>query len=329
MMDEKKASFTAASQLPVKILHHGKLLMSLLYHQKIIPLHLQLNPTNRCNLNCSFCSCSERDKSQELPLESLAEIIDGWILAGGEAVTITGGGEPLLYREINPLIIYLKQNKIDIGLVTNGTLLAKQKKEILSKLTWCRISHTDERPFDETYRRELADVIIDNPNVDWAFSYVLTSKPNYDILAKVVDFANKNYLTHVRVVSDLLAINRIPAMDKVRQELQARNVDDKLVIYQGRKEWTKGAEKCLISLLKPVIAPDGTIHPCCGEMYRKAHPSRNFDADACMGNGIDLPEIISKQKYFDGSSCERCYYSDYNDLLESLLLTKIKHWKFV
>jgi hypothetical protein len=43
---------------------------------------------------------------------------------------------------------------------------------------------------------------------------------------------------------------------------------------------------------------------------------------------LDLEKIYENQSYFNGSICVKCYYNDYNYLL-NLLMTDIKHVQFV
>ncbi|MBI2114386.1 MAG: hypothetical protein HYT85_04790 [candidate division NC10 bacterium] len=62
------------------------------------PLHLQVEPTSRCNLSCSFCSrlLSVR-KGGDMPLGKFKEIFDA---VKPRRTTWAGRGEPLLARDI-------------------------------------------------------------------------------------------------------------------------------------------------------------------------------------------------------------------------------------
>ncbi len=320
-----KESYTAASTFPSKLLHQ-----KVIKNGKIIPLHLQLSPTNACNLNCDFCSCSDRDKKKQLSLEQIAKIVDLCEDRGTSAITITGGGEPLMHPQINEIITYgVKRSSsnhyhkpIEIGLVTNGILLDKLNNH--NNLTWCRISSDDNR--SPTYDK-IEQALLINSQTDWAFSHVITKNPNYKIIKELIEFANENNFTHVRLVSDLCDLDNAPNMEKVRGKLNRLGIDDSKVIYQGRKEYTKGVKNCYISLLKPIIAPEG-VFPCCGVQYAIHGQPRDMIDELKMGDLKDLPEILDDQKYFCGSKCITCYYSQYNDTL-SKLLNKPKHINFV
>jgi len=314
-----KDSYTAASAFPTKLLY-----ITSVEKGRIKPLHIQLIPTNACNLNCSICSCSDRDKKKKLTLEQIIKIIDISFKKGTKSITITGGGEPLTYKSINSVIKYASYGGIKIGLVTNGLLLDRLKCH--DNLTWCRISSSDDRI--PAYNK-IKEAIKINPETDWAFSHVVTKKPNYEVINDLIEFSNENNFTHVRLVSNLNDLENVPSMHQIKENLRLKRpflIDDK-VIYQDRKNPTKGTEKCYISLLKPVISPEG-IFPCCGAQYAIHNQKHDMIDKMKMGNLEDLNEIIEKQKYFDGSVCDICYYSQYNQALEKLLI-KPDHLEFV
>jgi len=324
-MIDKTSSYTAANTFPVKVLKHKDVPDRF---GKIPPIHIQLNPTNVCNLDCEPCSCAKRNKKLEVDFEKLKVLMYDFALMGCRSITITGGGEPLLYSKINELIDCLFGLNIQIGLVTNGTQFEKLNYISLKKIKWIRISHMDYRPFNFKYRGYLTKYMFDTDMIDWAFSYVISDKPNFDNICQVVNYANTKSFTHVRIVSDLLDLKHIPDMDLIKESLNYAGIPDDLVIYQGRKEFVHGREKCLISLLKPVIGADGKLYPCCGSQYSMNPPSEDYDKSMCMGPAENFYEIYQKQKHFDGSQCIRCYYDDYNKLLE-LKTAQVEHTEFV
>ena len=66
-----RKSYTATNSFPVKILSNINLMKSIAQKKRVIPFHVQLNPTNRWNLNCGFCSCASHDKRLEIPFKNL------------------------------------------------------------------------------------------------------------------------------------------------------------------------------------------------------------------------------------------------------------------
>lgn len=297
---------------------------------KIIPWHVQLNPCNSCNFHCGFCGCSNRDKDAMMPYSEMEEMIRLFRSLGMSCVTITGGGEPILYPHLPKLLKLLHKLKVEVGLVTNGSLLHKLSVADLNRVRWCRISCSDELPQQINIEKWLASVdsaVIKDSCIDWAFSYVLSRTPNFLLLKKIIDYANVHEFTHVRVVSDLFDLASVPEMSVIREELLRLGVDVNCVIFQGRKKYLVGGKPCYISLLKPVVGADGSLYPCCSIQYSEETPSRDYGESMCMGNWRDLPKLIEKQQFFNGEKCIRCYYGEYQYLGE--LVKPLEHMEFV
>lgn len=323
----RRSSFTAANAYPFKIFKDKELLAAL-RAGKIIPIHVQLNPTNVCNLNCSFCSCSKREKHLALDFRVMAHLIDRLKSLGCKAVTVTGGGEPILYPNFSRMITLLRQNGINVGLVSNGEALGTVPESDLTKVTWCRISCSDDRLLQGRLLQNIEAAVLKAPGVDWAFSYVVTEKVNTKNLSDFIAFANAYNFTHVRVVSDLLNLEGVGSMDFVKYALAGMGADLSRVVFQGRKEYKPGQKKCLISLLKPNIGADGFIYPCCGVQYAKKDMDLDYAKSMRLGSVNEIMKIYEDQAHFDGSVCSRCYYSEYNEVLE-LLMSEMKHESFV
>ena len=284
----------------------AKLLKILNFQDKPHPIHLQFNPTNLCNLNCEFCSCKDVDRNKELSFGEIEREIKKFKELGGLSVTITGGGEPTIHGDIDRIIELMHNLGLKIGMVTNGTLLDRVKN--LNLLTWCRISANN-----GSWR--ISEEIIKNIKIDWALSYVFceNTKRTQDEVNGLIEFANRNEnITHLRIVSDIFNPIYIPKFE-----------NDRKVIYQNRQKYVRGAKKCWISMIKPVLDADGYYYPCCGTQYAKFGMSRKMHEDMRMGTTIsDIKEP------FDGSSCDKCYYWKYNELME-YGFKNYKHTEFV
>lgn len=318
-------SYTAASSFPIKVAINESIIAAA-KNGFIPPVHMQLNPTNKCNLNCQFCSCAGRDKNQELDIKLAFSIMEEFVELGMESVTITGGGEPLLYPYLFAIISYLHMRGVKVGLVTNGILLSKQNPVMLDMLTWCRISHSDERKFTSRYEADISR-IRDKVNIDWAFSYVVGTTPDYSNVAKIIEYANEKNFTHVRLVADLYDVEDVP-MKEVERQMKERGIDDGKVIYQARVDSTPGGP-CYIGFLKPVVGPDSKIYTCCGAQYAFPGDYRCYPEQLCLGDAMNIVDIYEKSSMpFDGSICQTCYYMNYNRLLGSML-GNIDHKEFV
>ncbi len=100
--------------------------------------HIQWHITNLCNLRCKHCYQDDFSKDKDLDLEGLKKIsknifetLEQW----GKTLCINlTGGEPLLKKELIPLLGYLDQSMIldEIGIITNGLLI---DQELIDKLS--------------------------------------------------------------------------------------------------------------------------------------------------------------------------------------------------
>jgi MoaA/NifB/PqqE/SkfB family radical SAM enzyme len=323
-MSQMTSAYTSASgDFPYKLLKSKDLILSMLENKRILPLHLQLNPTNKCNLNCSFCSCSERDKELELSFDNIQHLVRKFCDMGCKSVTITGGGEPLMHSRIDEILQYFSDAGVDIGLVTNGFLLPRVTQ--LEDITWLRVSVSD-----ETRIFKLFDCIDrafkEEDKIDWSFSYVVSKNPDVGNISKVLAYADEHKFTHVRIVNDIL--RPLCDLGELRREVLNTGVNDRLAIWQDRQHYSVGTERCLISLLKPVVDARGDIFPCCGAQYASEIPARDYSQSMRMGNIHDIDEIWENQKCFNGSDCVKCYYEHYNVALRSII-DDIEHVNFV
>jgi cyclic pyranopterin phosphate synthase len=96
--------------------------------------NLRISVTDRCNLRCTYCMPEEvvfMDRSELLTLEEIAQFVRLAVPLGIDKVRLTGG-EPLMRRGLAQLVRLLAaiEGIRDIGLTTNGLLLAEHAQEL-------------------------------------------------------------------------------------------------------------------------------------------------------------------------------------------------------
>lgn len=84
--------------------------------------------TNKCNLNCSFCSEIKKQK-KEMTVDEFETIIFK-IKEYTDYIYLHVKGEPLLHSKLDNLLTICDDNNMYVNITTNGTLL-KERKEIL------------------------------------------------------------------------------------------------------------------------------------------------------------------------------------------------------
>lgn len=113
------------------------------------PIHIRIKPTNVCSHNCWYCAY-KADNLQLgkdmigkdfIPKEKMMEIIDDVAEMGVQAITFSGGGDPLCYPYILDAVRKLSRTSVSFALLTNGSLLQDEVAEIFAHNgTWLRVS---------------------------------------------------------------------------------------------------------------------------------------------------------------------------------------------
>ncbi len=131
----------------LKIFGHLNELQKVKNGERIAPVYVRIKPTNRCNQNCYYChykhpylTLDQYHPADEISREKMLEIIQDFKEIGVKAVTFSGGGEPLLYPHIEETMEAVLEAGIDLSIITNGSLLAGRKAQLLAKAKWVRIS---------------------------------------------------------------------------------------------------------------------------------------------------------------------------------------------
>jgi cyclic pyranopterin phosphate synthase len=96
--------------------------------------NLRVSVTDRCNLRCTYCMPEDvtfRPKDELLTFEEITHFVRVAAGLGVSKVRLTGG-EPLLRRDLHVLVQMLVgiPGLADIGLTTNGLLLASQAQRL-------------------------------------------------------------------------------------------------------------------------------------------------------------------------------------------------------
>ena len=95
---------------------------------------LFIHLTNSCNLSCHHCytASNAQKKSNFLSYHVVTGMIDELADKGGSSITLSGG-EPLLHPDIKNILVYAAR-RLEIRLLTNGTLLDSEWAEFLADL---------------------------------------------------------------------------------------------------------------------------------------------------------------------------------------------------
>lgn len=133
----------------LKLFRHPDRLAALLENRPAPPVHVRIKPINRCNHNCWYCAYradnlalgEDMDLEDRIPLNKMLEIADDLVEMRVAAVTFSGGGEPLLYKELPDIIEKLRSGGVRIGALSNGSNLRGRMADAFARHgAWIRIS---------------------------------------------------------------------------------------------------------------------------------------------------------------------------------------------
>ena len=114
--------------------------MSNIYCNKLIKIikdmelpYLRISVTNTCNAKCSICYNEGQDKEKYngISLEKYKKVAKLFTSHFNPPRVVLTGGEPLLVPNLYEIINIYKSHKYNVGLITNGILLDKNKQSKL------------------------------------------------------------------------------------------------------------------------------------------------------------------------------------------------------
>jgi MoaA/NifB/PqqE/SkfB family radical SAM enzyme len=116
------------------------------------PVRMELHPTDSCNLNCIFC-WKRKEKNptkKELSETKLLQVVKEAARLGVMEWIVSGGGEPLMRKEVTLKVLKeIKKYKMWGLLTTNGTLLEEKDAEKLVKMGWDQVQFSIDGPNKE------------------------------------------------------------------------------------------------------------------------------------------------------------------------------------
>ena len=82
------------------------------------PYHVEIYPSDRCNIDCFFCSTASLRGDDELPLVRIEELVAEMKAAGTRSIRFAGGGEPLFHRKTKDLLRMVTKSGLPIENIT-------------------------------------------------------------------------------------------------------------------------------------------------------------------------------------------------------------------
>ncbi|MDR1043553.1 MAG: radical SAM protein [Candidatus Adiutrix sp.] len=126
------------------------------------PLHLDIDPTNRCNLSCSMCprtyylkegrpDWNPEGRLGDMDFGLYRRLIEEGAQEGLKSVKLNFLGEPLLYSRLEDMVSLAAEAGLWVMINTNATLLSREKSRRLLEAGLSDIFFSFDSPYPAEY----------------------------------------------------------------------------------------------------------------------------------------------------------------------------------
>jgi len=320
------------------------------------PISIDIDPSNRCNYNCPWCNAFDymQGEKKDISKDHLFRLADFWAEWGVKSACVAGGGEPLMNPATPEFLIRMKNNGIQSGVITNGSLINPRVAEVLAEsCRWVGVSM--DAGTSETYMEAKGisntgafDRVIRNmvmvaeeirrlkSDCDLCYKYLLHPLNADEILEAVViakQIGVKDF--HLRPVGwdnltktkgkDQIHFEKL--MDKINSQIEEamKLEDENFRVFGIRHKFNPvfkrkiNFKRCWAAPLILTFGADGNCHLCFDVRGRK---------DLILCSHYPDPKEVLKHwnsdrhkemlKNVDVAKCPRCTFGPYNEIVEQV-----------
>ena len=296
----------------------------------VISTHI--SPEGTCNLHCSYCSVKKRNQELRISPSTIHRYVLKLQSRGLKAVILTGGGEPLLYPYITPLVHWLgMERKLKLALITNGTVSDKLNDEVWKHFSWIRVS----------INRELMSKISIptkhlNRNCIVGGSKVVTFKDTLDDMHQAVEVADRIGARYVRVLPDCTQKDEDVNQAHLRIDELLAELDDPRFFRQHKRKASPKCKKCHQAYFRPYLSEEvfkgtqesGSVYPCDSVVLNSQ--ATRFEQKYQLCRAADVLEFMEGRigQSFDASKdCPGCVFTENVNMLDDWKNTGIDRFK--
>jgi MoaA/NifB/PqqE/SkfB family radical SAM enzyme len=284
-----------------------------------VPLRVTQYITERCNLDCLYCSRHESG-GQELATDEVKSLMASFRKAG-TLFWAFNGGEALMRDDIGDLVNFAKNLGLFVNISTNGTLLARNYREIRNA-DLINITLEGPKEIHDEMRSRSYDMMckgveaLARNGIRFTFTTQINNR-NIDSLGFILNFAER-YQT--KVVFQPIRIQKedgeaksralFPTREKMQQTMdylllektKGRHVASSAnFLRQIKASWPTGRPdmNCWAGKLYCSITPEGAVTACCDTLQ----------AARKEGNGRQPKNAVEDFYLLPAFQCSTCYAS--------------------
>ena len=181
-----------------------------------MPPSVQIEVTTKCNIGCRLCLRTidpARVVDSDMPLDFFKSIISQ-LKGKTRSISLVGLGEPMLHPEIFSIIRFAKENKIEVSLIDNFTLINREKSLALidSGLDYLYVSfdNVSKEAFEDRRTGACFETVVENIK--------LFVKTKNEVKSKKPVFFFKSTISHSNFAE-------IPQLVKFAEDLGADGIN--------------------------------------------------------------------------------------------------------
>jgi hypothetical protein len=244
---------------------------------------------------------------------------------------LTGGGEPLLYRDIRPLVWYIREMGLQLGIITNGTQSHRLSQDHWQQVSWVRVSVNDFPGWTHKIRIPLEHL---RPDCVVGLSVIYggynEGMPFMHEVARLADRLNARY---VRVLPNCtrehLELEEAHAIiDEVLSAL-----GDPRFFHQDKRKAPPKSPVCHQSYFRPYLSEEpltttgrpGSVYPCDSVVLNNLQARFQPEYQLCAPEQIT--EYLERRlgPGFDARTrCKGCVFTGTVNMLDDWVRGKLK-----
>ncbi len=309
------------------------------------PIAVTVDLSLACNLKCSFCNASNvMDNKSFMSPEwciALPKFLKEW---GVKAVTIAGGGEPLLNKHASMFMYACKDVGLPLGLITNGTLIDKHLDAILDCCSWVGVSVDagSAQIYENIKGKNHFHKVIDNIGkisitpIEITYKYLICPENILDItMACCIAKDRGCNQIHIRPMGKAWFDDREAVFTEeevntaLEQVTKAREMyeDDKFKVFGITHKFSTDFQiendfgKCWSAFMYLLIQPNGMISTCCDRRGDdKVVLAPHLEKISSIGQVWGSAHHVEMFENIDVKKCCRCTFSLHNQVYENMIL---------
>lgn len=304
----------------------------------ILPISIDVEPTNRCNFRCPHCQLTYWNKKNcDLSLNSFKTILAQF--PNLNFLKLQGIGEPMLCNDFVDMLEYGESKFINIDSTTNGSVKSKRFLELVKKLNRTQIRFSIDGANEDTYKKmrpegkfksiiEFASQILKergNKTQPKIIFWMVLTKHNINEVSELIHLAKKLNIECVGLQTTLhnWSKDEVKAVTKTivyESELFNNHIEKakalanylRIELIIENSLLTK-ARKCKWPFTSTFIAANGDVVPCCwladsatvkmGNIFEE-----RFDVIWNSKNYREFRSSIKEHKLKE--YCKSCYTED-------------------